>query len=70
MTLTIDLHHHVIPEFYWDATNEDGNVAGGINPPRWILDGRSPTSTKPESTWQSRRSAPHLQLITSYVNDP
>ena len=39
MTLTIDLHHHVIPEFYWNATNEDGNVAGGINPPRWSLDG-------------------------------
>jgi predicted TIM-barrel fold metal-dependent hydrolase len=39
MSLTVDLHHHVIPEFYWDATNEDGNVAGGINPPRWSLDG-------------------------------
>ena len=39
MSLTVDLHHHVIPEFYWDTTNEDGNVAGGINPPRWSLDG-------------------------------
>ena len=39
MSLTVDLHHHVIPEFYWDATNEDGNAAGGINPPRWSLDG-------------------------------
>jgi 6-methylsalicylate decarboxylase len=39
MSLTVDLHHHVIPEFYWDATNEDGNIAGGINPPRWSLDG-------------------------------
>jgi aminocarboxymuconate-semialdehyde decarboxylase len=39
MSLSVDLHHHVIPEFYWDATNEDGNVAGGINPPRWSLDG-------------------------------
>ncbi len=39
MSLTVDLHHHVVPEFYWDATNEDGNVAGGINPPRWSLDG-------------------------------
>ena len=39
MSLTVDLHHHVIPEFYWDATNEDGNVAGGINPPRWSLEG-------------------------------
>jgi aminocarboxymuconate-semialdehyde decarboxylase len=39
MTPTIDLHHHVIPDFYWKASNEDGNAAGGINPPRWSLDG-------------------------------
>jgi 6-methylsalicylate decarboxylase len=39
MTLTVDLHHHVIPDFYWLASNEDGNAAGGINPPRWSLDG-------------------------------
>jgi predicted TIM-barrel fold metal-dependent hydrolase len=39
MSLIVDLHHHVIPDFYWDASNEDGNVAGGINPPRWSLDG-------------------------------
>jgi 6-methylsalicylate decarboxylase len=39
MTLTVDLHHHVIPDFYWEASNEDGNAAGGITPPRWSLDG-------------------------------
>jgi 6-methylsalicylate decarboxylase len=39
MTLTVDLHHHVIPDFYWQASNEDGNAAGGINPPRWSLEG-------------------------------
>jgi aminocarboxymuconate-semialdehyde decarboxylase len=39
MSLIVDLHHHVIPGFYWDASNENGNVAGGINPPRWSLDG-------------------------------
>jgi hypothetical protein len=27
MTLTVDLHDHVIPEFYWQASNEDGNAA-------------------------------------------
>ena len=36
---TVDLHHHVIPDFYWEASNEDGNAAGGITPPRWSLDG-------------------------------
>ncbi len=39
MSRTVDLHHHVIPDFYWEASNEDGNAAGGINPPRWSLDG-------------------------------
>jgi aminocarboxymuconate-semialdehyde decarboxylase len=39
MSPTVDLHHHVIPGFYWEASNEDGNAAGGITPPRWSLDG-------------------------------
>ena len=39
MSRTIDLHHHVIPGFYWEASNEGGNAAGGITPPRWSLDG-------------------------------
>jgi 6-methylsalicylate decarboxylase len=39
MSLTVDLHQHVIPDFYWEASNEDGNAAGGITPPRWSLDG-------------------------------
>jgi 6-methylsalicylate decarboxylase len=39
VTLIVDLHCHVIPDFYWEASNEDGNAAGGINPPRWSLDG-------------------------------
>ncbi len=39
MSLTVDLHQHVIPDFYWEASNEDGNAAGGVNPPRWSLEG-------------------------------
>jgi predicted TIM-barrel fold metal-dependent hydrolase len=38
-TRIVDLHQHVIPDFYWEASNEDGNAAGGINPPRWTLEG-------------------------------
>jgi predicted TIM-barrel fold metal-dependent hydrolase len=38
MSRTIDLHHHVIPDFYWQASNEDGNAAGGITPPPWSLE--------------------------------
>ena len=39
MSRTVDVHHHVIPDFYWEASNEHGNAAGGITPPRWSLDG-------------------------------
>ena len=39
MTLTVDLHNHVIPDFYWEASNEGGKAAGGITPPPWSLDG-------------------------------
>ncbi|MDX6644395.1 MAG: 6-methylsalicylate decarboxylase [Miltoncostaeaceae bacterium] len=39
MSRTVDLHHHVIPDFYWEASNEEGNAAGGITPPRWSVDG-------------------------------
>jgi predicted TIM-barrel fold metal-dependent hydrolase len=39
MTSIVDLHQHVIPDFYWEASNEDGNAAGGITPPRWSLEG-------------------------------
>jgi aminocarboxymuconate-semialdehyde decarboxylase len=35
MTFTVDLHHHVLPEFFWQATNEAGHPAGGIEPPPW-----------------------------------
>ena len=39
MSLIVDIHQHVIPDFYWEASNEDGNAAGGITPPRWSLAG-------------------------------
>src|SRR3954451_17019465 len=39
MSPTVDLHQHVIPDFYWEASNEDGDAAGGITPPRWSLEG-------------------------------
>ena len=39
MSPIVDIHQHIIPDFYWEASNEDGNAAGGINPPRWSLEG-------------------------------
>jgi 6-methylsalicylate decarboxylase len=39
MSVTVDLHNHVIPDFYWEASNEGGKAAGGITPPPWSLAG-------------------------------
>ena len=35
MTLTVDVHHHILPDFFWAATNEGGDPVGGIQPPPW-----------------------------------
>jgi predicted TIM-barrel fold metal-dependent hydrolase len=35
MTFTVDVHHHVLPEFFWAATNEGDHPVGGITPPPW-----------------------------------
>jgi len=41
MSDTIDRHCHVIPDFYWEASNEDGNLAGGHLPARTAHLGRA-----------------------------
>jgi 6-methylsalicylate decarboxylase len=38
MAFTIDVHHHILPEIFWRATNEAGNPVGGIAPPPWSKD--------------------------------
>ena len=40
MSITVDVHHHIIPDFFWLATNEGDNPVGGISPAVW-----SPEST-------------------------
>jgi aminocarboxymuconate-semialdehyde decarboxylase len=32
---SIDIHHHILPDFFWRATNESHNPVGGITPPPW-----------------------------------
>ncbi len=34
MTFTVDTHHHMLPGFFWEATEGDDPV-GGIAPPLW-----------------------------------
>ena len=34
MTFTVDTHHHILSDFFWQATEGDDPV-GGIAPPPW-----------------------------------
>jgi len=40
MTFTVDIHHHMLPDFFWQATNAGHSPVGGIVPAKW-----SPEST-------------------------
>jgi predicted TIM-barrel fold metal-dependent hydrolase len=35
MSLTIDTHHHMLPGFFFEATNEKENPVGGLKPQLW-----------------------------------
>jgi len=35
MALTIDTHHHMLPDFFFEATNEKENPVGGLRPQKW-----------------------------------
>jgi len=38
MSQTVDLHYHVVPDFYRQAASEHGNAAGDGSPPGWSLE--------------------------------
>jgi hypothetical protein len=35
MSFTVDVHHHILPDFFWRETNDAHNPVGGIAPPPW-----------------------------------
>ncbi|HEY1428429.1 MAG TPA: amidohydrolase family protein [Candidatus Tumulicola sp.] len=35
MSFTIDVHHHILPGFFWEATNDSAAPVGGLLPPPW-----------------------------------
>jgi aminocarboxymuconate-semialdehyde decarboxylase len=35
MSFTIDVHHHILPDFFWRETNDGAHPVGGIAPPPW-----------------------------------
>ena len=35
MSFTIDVHHHILPDVFWRATNDVHSPVGGILPPPW-----------------------------------
>jgi 6-methylsalicylate decarboxylase len=37
--LTVDVHHHILPDFFWRETNEQYDPVGGIAPPPWSKEG-------------------------------
>src|SRR5271168_682384 len=38
MAFTIDVHHHILPDFFFRETNDVHNPVGGIAPPSWDTD--------------------------------
>lgn len=39
MTFTVDVHHHILPDFFWQATNDQHSPVGGIAPAHCSLEG-------------------------------
>src|ERR1700674_914470 len=35
MPFTIDVHHHILPDFFWRETNEAHGPVGGVTPTAW-----------------------------------
>jgi 6-methylsalicylate decarboxylase len=35
VTFTVDTHHHILPDFFWQATESGDDPVGGIAPPPW-----------------------------------
>jgi 6-methylsalicylate decarboxylase len=38
MAFTIDVHHQILPDFFWRATNDQHGPVGGIAPALWSLE--------------------------------
>lgn len=38
MSFTVDIHHHILPDFFFRETNDAHNLVGGIAPPPWDAD--------------------------------
>ena len=36
--LTVDVHHHMLPDFFWQETNKEHGPVGGFAPPPWSRD--------------------------------
>ena len=35
MPVAIDVHHHILPDFFWRETNDGTHPVGGLAPPAW-----------------------------------
>jgi 6-methylsalicylate decarboxylase len=39
MSFVVDTHHHMLPDFFWQETNDPRKPVGGIAPPPWSKEG-------------------------------
>jgi 6-methylsalicylate decarboxylase len=39
MSFVVDTHHHMLPDFFWQETNDPLKPVGGIAPPPWSKEG-------------------------------
>jgi 6-methylsalicylate decarboxylase len=39
VSLKIDTHHHIVPPFYFEEAEQDGELTGGLTPPPWSAEG-------------------------------
>jgi len=57
MSFIIDVHHHILPDFFWRETNDGAHPVGGIAPPPWDQAGAARSRRADRGyDWRYRRS--------------
>ena len=46
MSFTIDVHHHILPEVFWRATNDAENPVGVVVPAPWSKESTLSTASR------------------------
>jgi 6-methylsalicylate decarboxylase len=65
VTFTVDIHHHMLPDFFWQATNEGDHPVGGIAPPAWSRASALSFLDDAGIDWRLPRSAPPVCTLAT-----